>query len=90
MQYRLTCNSPPVLVEVPRACDDDRVAIVAPWPISVTLQTARAWPAAGVLLTFVVVALLAALWGMEHLSNTTQSLVCYWLNKAQARLTCHK
>lgn len=60
------CNSPPVLAEVLRACGGDRVATAAPWPISVTLQTARAWPAVGVPLTFVVASLLTGLWGMEH------------------------
>lgn len=75
MRYRLTCNSPPVLAEVPRACGDDRVTTAAPWPISVTPQTARAWPAAGVPLTLVAVALLAVLWGMEHLANKVWSVI---------------
>lgn len=68
----LTCNSPPVLAEGRRACGDDRVATAAPWPVSVALQTVHAWPAAGVLLTWVVGAHLGDLWDMECLPMTRE------------------
>lgn len=59
-------NSPLVPAEVLRACGGDRVATAAPLPVSVTLQTVHAWPAAGVPLTWVAVARLAYLWDTDH------------------------
>lgn len=75
----LTCNNLPDWVGAHRACEGARATTAAPLPVFAALQTGRAWPAAGGLLTWEVEWHQADPEGREYLGDRHHfyTLVCF-------------